>query len=122
MRHIKRFNEQVQEEVQAQGESQGKDFDACIEAAKECIKKCEECKAKCEEDGHEECAKSCEECIKACELYIYSCENKSPNFEKIGRLAFDVATDCATTCSDGGHGICVEACLDFSEEVEKCLE
>jgi hypothetical protein len=117
MKHLKRFNESE--------DNQNKDkssMDACIEAAKECIKKCEECKEKCGEDGKENCVNSCSECIEVCKLYIYSCENDSPNFEKVGRLAVDVAMDCANTCSDEGCGTCVESCLNFAEEVEKCLE
>jgi hypothetical protein len=117
MKHLKRFNES--------GDNQNKDkssMDACIEAAKECIKKCEECKEKCEESGNENSVKSCSECIEVCKLYIYSCENDSPNFQDIARLATNVAMDCADVCSNEGHGICVEACLNFANRVEECLE
>jgi hypothetical protein len=38
-------------------------------------------------------------CIETCKLYIFSCENDSPNFKDIARLAADIAMDCADVCS-----------------------
>lgn len=117
MKHLRKFNEDVENEKEEVSKK-----DKSIELAKECIAKCEECKEACQKEGHKESVEACNECIQSCNLYIYSAENESRNFDKIGRLACDIAMDCANVCSDEGEGICVESCMNFAEEVESLLE
>lgn len=116
MKHLRKFNENLENEKESSKKEKS------IELAKECIAKCEECKEACEKEGHKESVDACNECIESCNLYVYSAENESRNFDKIGRLACDIAMDCANVCSDEGEGICVESCMNFAEEVEALLE
>lgn len=115
MMRIRKFTENLQNEKELSKKERS------IQLAKECIEKCKECKQACENHNHEESAKSCDECIQSCELYIFSAENESRNYYKIGKLSSDIAKDCADICEKQGMGICVESCLEFSKEIETLL-
>jgi hypothetical protein len=119
MKHLKKFFENQQEDVD-NGENTAPNEP--LELAKKCLEACKECKEMCEEEGKDECVITCQACVLACELYIFSIENDTKNHKEAGELTLDIVKNNIEMCEEHGAEHCVEDCNNFAEELERHLK
>lgn len=116
MKHLRKFNENHEEGGENTAPNEP------LELAKACKKACEECAEICKEDDKLECAKACEECARVCDLYIFSIENDTDNHKQIGDLALEITKSTMEMCKEHDSEHCVEACEEFTSELERHLK
>jgi hypothetical protein len=116
MRFLKRFNEDLEQEVQ----SQGKKYTACIEAAKECIEAINQSIDDFKDADDLDSVVKLTECILICELYIYSCEQETENFSKISDLTKEIVKKISELKTESEFP--ETAFLKLLSEIEKCKD
>jgi len=117
MRFLKRFNEDLEGEIQNEG---GEKYTGCIDTAKQCIEDCTIAMDNFKDAEDLESVIKTNECILACELYIYSCENETKNFKAIADLMKTIAKDVAELKVE--KNLAETSCLKLVSEIEKCEE
>jgi hypothetical protein len=104
MKFIKRFNEDITNEKSNNL--------SCLEAARDCVESHEVALDTYKDKNDELRVIELTESLMACELYIYSCEMKSGNLEKVADFVKSFIAKDIDEVKD--------SCLKLIDEIEKC--